>query len=103
MKLGDRDCENMFAVYPEKTTGRVIRNKLMLNDYYDGDELIVKPIPTQKRGEDLDDYAVRFIEYLKLYTSLIIRRGIRIFYCGNLPEGADIAGLEAHVQKLAHP
>ena len=103
VKLGDRDCENMFAVYPEKTTGRVIRNKLMLNDYYDGDELIVKPIPTQVWGEDLDDYAVRFIEYLNLYISLIIRRGIRIFYCGNLPEDADIAALEANVQKLAHP
>ena len=103
VKLGDRDCENMFAVYPAKTTGSAIRDKLMLNDYYNGDELIVKPIPTQVRGEDLDDYAVRFIEYLKLYTSLIIRRGIRIFYCGNLPEDADITALEVHVQKLAHP
>lgn len=78
-----RKANNMFAVFPENLSGRVIVNKLMLNDYYDKDYnlfLTHKPQYYADKARTQGDEV--FIIFVRQVTSLIIKRGIRI-YCEN--------------------
>ncbi len=72
-----RVATNMFVIFPEKDiSGREIVNRLMLNDYYDDDyNLIITATPTEYAAKGVDEY----IRFLRLVTTLIIKRGIRIY------------------------
>lgn len=71
----------MFAVFPDALSGRVIVDRLMLNDYYDDDyNLIIQKTPQEYADDGVDTY----ISFMKLVTALIIKRGIRIYNA--LPE-----------------
>ena len=71
-----RCANNMFAVFPVNLSGRVIVDELMLNDYYDDDyNLIIKKTPQEYANLGVDAY----IDFLRLVTSIIIKRGIRIY------------------------
>ena len=71
-----RSAENMFAIFPEEVPGRDIIDRLMLNDYYDDDyNLIIKKTPQEYANLGIDAY----INFLRLVTTLIIKRGIRLY------------------------
>ena len=94
--LNWRKPDDMFAVFPDSIKGRKIRDRLMLMDYYNGDRLIVDPI-TQGKSEEKAQYIERFINLVNLYTLLIIKRGIRIYYMNDL---SDIKDLDELATKL---
>lgn len=73
-----RKYKDIFAVFPEELTGEKIVDRLMLNDYYDDDDynLIITDTPAQRASKGVDEY----IDFLRLVTTLIIKRGIRIYY-----------------------
>ena len=83
-----RDSEKMFAVFPDNLTGKEIVDRLMLNDYYEGKRLVVSPI-AQGKNEDNEEYINRFIDLMKAYTFLIVKRGIRIYKENNI-EGINL-------------
>lgn len=71
-----RKADNMFAVFPHNLSGREIVNRLMLNDYYDDNyNLILTEEPNYYADQGVDEY----IRFLRLVTTLIIKRGIRIY------------------------
>lgn len=72
-----RGATNMFAIFPEEDlSGREIVDRLMLNDYYDDDyKLILNATPAKIASKSVDEY----IRFLRLVTTLIIKRGIRIY------------------------
>jgi len=72
-----RVATNMFVIFPEKDiSGREIVNRLMLNDYYDDNyNLIINKTPQEYVAKGVDKY----IDFLRLVTTLIIKRGIRIY------------------------
>ncbi len=65
----------LFGVFPERLSGREIVDKLKLNDYYDDDKLIINKTPQIYYDLGVDEY----IRFLRLVTTLIIKRGIRIY------------------------
>lgn len=74
--LSSRGAQNMFGVFPERLSGREIVDGLMLKDYYDDDyNLILNATPAQFASKSVDEY----IRFLRLVTTLIIKRGIRIY------------------------
>lgn len=74
--ITNRHAENMFAVFPDALSGRVIVDRLMLNDYYDDNyNLIIKKTPQEYANLGIDAY----INFLRLVTTLIIKRGIRLY------------------------
>ena len=87
---------NMFAVFPENLSGRVIIKNLMLNDYYDPDYKLKMNYSLEDcKKMDVDAY----IEFLNRITLLIVKRGIRI-YCKNDLRGINIDKLaEKLIQK----
>lgn len=75
--INNRTPDNMFAVFPENLSGRKIVDKLMLNDYYDEDyNLILTHEPQYYAVPGKEEI---FINFVRLVTSLIIKRGIRIY------------------------
>ena len=94
--LRKRDAMNMFAVFPENLSGRVIIKNLMLNDYYDPDYKLKMNYSLEDcKKMDVDAY----IEFLNRITLLIVKRGIRI-YCKNDLRGINIDKLaEKLIQK----
>lgn len=79
----------MFGMFHEALTGEEIISNLMLYDYFDENKLRIKEKPQEKADEGIDKYT----EFLDLLTTLIIKRGIRI-YCKNDLErnGLDAEG-----------
>ena len=77
----------MFAIFPEEDlSGREIVDRLMLNDYYDNDyKLIINDSPKDFAAKGVDEY----INFLRLVTTLIIKRGIRIYNA--LPDDMKIS------------
>ena len=74
--LGSRGAQNMFGVFPERLSGREIVDRLMLKDYYDDDyNLIITATPAEYAAKGVDEY----IKFIRLVTTLIIKRGIRIY------------------------
>lgn len=74
--ISKRYAENMFAVFPDNLSGRKIVDRLMLNDYYDDDyRLIINKPPQEYADLGVDEY----ISFIQLVTTLIIKRGIRIY------------------------
>jgi hypothetical protein len=85
--LSRRGAQNMFGVFPERLSGRKIVDRLMLKDYYgDGYKLILNATPAQFASKSVDEY----INFLRLVTTLIVKRGIRIYYKNKLPEDLDL-------------
>lgn len=74
--LSRRGAQNMFGVFPERLSGRKIVDRLMLKDYYnDNYKLILNATPAKFASKSVDEY----IRFLRLVTTLIIKRGIRIY------------------------
>lgn len=73
---GKETKDNMFGIFSESISGKEIIEQLMLNDYYDDDyNLIIKKTPQEYAKDGVDVY----INFLRLVTTLIIKRGIRIY------------------------
>ena len=78
--------DNMFGLFSEPLSGKEIIERLRLNDYYNDDyNLIIKKTPQEYANLGVDAY----IDFLRLVTSLIIKRGIRIYRKNDL-SGIDI-------------
>lgn len=75
--VNNRTIGHIFAVFPEDLPGREIVDRLMLKDYYD-ENYNLNIIQDPKSCKDEEE----LIEVARKATSLIIKRGIRI-YCGN--------------------
>lgn len=74
--VSSREYKDIFAVFPEELTGEKIVDRLMLNDYYDDDDkLIINKTPQNYYDLGVDEY----IKFIRLVTTLIIKRGIRIY------------------------
>ena len=73
--VSKRKYKDIFAVFPEELTGEKIVDRLMLNDYYDDDKLIINKTPQNYYDLGVDEY----IRFLRRVTTLIIKRGIRIY------------------------
>lgn len=74
--LRRRGAQNMFGVFPKRLSGKEIINNLMLKDYYDDNyNLIINKTPKEYYDLGVDEY----IRFLRLVTTLIIKRGIRIY------------------------
>lgn len=85
--LSRRGAQNMFGVFPERLSGRKIVDRLMLTDYYnDKYKLIIDETPQEFVAKGVDKY----IDFLRLVTTLIVKRGIRIYYKNKLPEDLDL-------------
>ena len=66
----------LFGVFPERLSGKETINNLMLKDYYDDNyNLIINKTPKEYYDLGVDEY----IRFLRLVTTLIIKRGIRIY------------------------
>ena len=66
----------LFGVFPERLSGKKIINNLMLKDYYDDNyNLIINKTPKEYYDLGVDEY----IKFIRLVTTLIIKRGIRIY------------------------
>lgn len=87
----------MFGMFHEALTGKKIISNLMLYDYFDKNELRIKEKPQEKADEGIDKYT----EFLDLLTTLIIKRGIRI-YCKNKLRDIHLneRGLDKFAKKL---
>ena len=70
-----RKFEDIFAVFPEELTGEELVEKLMLKDYYDDDYNLINKATPEEYPKDPDEY----IQFLQDVTTLIIKRGIRIY------------------------
>jgi hypothetical protein len=66
----------MFGMFSEALNGKKIISNLMLYDYYENNKLRINETPQEKANEGIDKYT----EFLDLLTTLIIKRGIRIYY-----------------------
>ena len=85
--VSKRKYKNIFAVFPEKLRGEVLVERLMLTDYYnDNYKLVINETPQEHVARGVDEY----INFLKLVTTLIVKRGIRIYYKNKLPEDLDL-------------
>ena len=74
--LGSRGAQNMFGIFPERLSGREIVDRLMLKDYYDDNyNLIINKTPKEHYDLGVDEY----IKFIRRVTTLIIKRGIRIY------------------------
>ena len=66
----------LFGVFPERLSGKETINNLMLKDYYDDNyNLIINKTPKEYYDLGVDEY----IKFIRLVTTLIIKRGIRIY------------------------
>ncbi len=86
--VSKRKYKDIFAVFPEKQLkGEELVERLMLTDYYDDNyNLIINETPQEHVARGVDEY----INFLKLVTTLIVKRGIRIYYKNKLPEDLDL-------------
>ncbi len=85
--VSKRKYKDIFAVFPEKLNGEELVERLMLKDYYDDDyKSISNATPAQFASKGVDEY----IKFLRLVTTLIVKRGIRIYYKNKLPEDLDL-------------
>lgn len=85
--VSKRKYKDIFAVFPEKLRGEVLVERLMLTDYYnDNYKLVINETPQEHVARGVDEY----INFLKLVTTLIVKRGIRIYYKNKLPEDLDL-------------
>ena len=66
----------LFGVFPERLSGKETINNLMLKDYYDDNyNLIINKTPKEHYDLGVDEY----IKFIRRVTTLIIKRGIRIY------------------------
>lgn len=85
--VSKRKYKDIFAVFPEKLKGEELVERLMLTDYYDDNyNLIINETPQEHIAKGVDKY----INFLSLVTTLIVKRGIRIYYKNKLPEDLDL-------------
>ncbi len=85
--VSKRKYKDIFAVFPEKPKGEELVERLMLTDYYDDNyNLIINETPQEHIAKGVDKY----INFLSLVTTLIVKRGIRIYYKNKLPEDLDL-------------
>lgn len=81
--LNARDANNMFAMFSDKVKGEEIIKRLMLEDYYNNGSLNKElGVPSEIRED-------KYEEFLILITTLIIKRGIRIYKENNI-EGINL-------------
>ena len=84
--VSKREYKDIFAVFPEKLKGEVLVERLMLTDYYKGDYKLIIDSKPAVSAANVDEY----INFLRLVTTLIVKRGIRIYYKNKLPEDLDL-------------
>lgn len=92
--VSKRKYKDIFAVFPEKLKGeeeklkgKVLVERLMLKDYYDDNyNLIINKTPKEFYDLGVDEYII----FIRLVTTLIVKRGIRIYYKNKLPEDLDL-------------